>query len=497
MPVGQLRFIVPDMSRISDRSAQQAYLTGFEPIPNYCRTRLSEGELTVEREGFDSVKLNIPWRVDGFGEILIGSATLMQRERPYLLPLELARGKINQVRNQFAEWQLAGLAQTPALKEKLSSAVRLFTEAAVRQHEPDTAAKYAQEALVEAFEAALIVADLYSEQALVFRHQTMAKLPIAFGTSLGRGVAESPVSLPTASLCNTAVVPLIWRNTSPAEDEYLWDSYNQQIQWCRSQGMNIAAGPLLRLDERGFPDWLTAWQGDVDAITAFSAEYVAKTVQQFRGRVSFWNCATFSYRAQSLGLKDEDKLRIIARAIDTVRRFDADTPLIVSFDQPWGEYLRKLPLAYPPIHIADHLVRSGLPIAALGLELEVGYHPDGSYLRDPLELGKLIDAWSMLGMPLYVFLTVPSGESPDPLAEGRSSPIAGAYAGGWSPAAQADWVRKCVPILLAKPSVQGIAWQQLRDDEPHDLPHGGLFDFEGMPKPALTALAYLRKQHLI
>lgn len=497
MPVGQLRFIVPDMTRISDRSAQQAYLTGFEPIPNYCRTRLTDGELTIEREGFDSVKLNIPWRVDGYGEILICSATLMQRDRPYLLPLELARGKINQTRNQLAEWQMAGLPMTDVLKKQMSEAVRLFTEAAVRQHEPATAAKFAQEALAAACEAALTVAELYSDQALIFRHQSMAKLPIAFGTSLGRSLAPPAVTTSAGTLCNTAVVPLIWRNTSPAEDEYVWDPYEEQITWCRNQGMNIAAGPLLRLDERGFPDWLTAWQGDVDAIAAFSAEYVAKTVQQFRGRVSFWNVAGFSYRAQSLGLKDEDKLRIIARGIDTVRRYDADTPLIVSFDQPWGEYLRRLPLAYPPLHIADHLVRSGLPIAAIGLELEVGYHPDGSYLRDPLEVGKFIDSWSMLGMPLYVFITVPSGESPDPLAEGRSSPIAGAAQGGWTPAAQADWVRKCVPMLLAKPSVQGIAWQQLRDDEPHDLPHGGLFDAQGNPKPALTALTYLRKQHLV
>lgn len=497
MPVGQLRFIVPDMSRISDRSAQQAYLTGFEPIPNYCRTRLGDGELTVEREGFDSVKLNIPWRIDGYGEMLIGTATLMQRDRPYLLPLELARGKINQVRNQLAEWQLAGLPMTEQLKKLLSNAVRLFTDAAVRQHDPIESSKIAQEALIAAVEAALTVAELYSDQALLFRHQSMAKLPIAFGTSLGRGGVQATVAQQAASLCNTAVVPLIWRHTSPAEDEYVWDHYENQIHWCRSQGMNIAAGPLLRLDERGFPDWLTAWQGDVDAIAAFSAEYVAKTVQQFRGRVSFWNVATFSYRAQSLGLKDEDKLRIIAKAIDTVRRFDADTPLIVGFDQPWGEYLRKLPLAYPPLHIADHLVRSGLPLAAIGLELEVGYHPDGSYLRDPLEVGKFIDSWSMLGMPLYLYLTVPSGEAPDPLAEGRSSPIAGAYHGGWSPAAQADWVRKCVPMLLAKPSVQGIAWTQLRDDEQHDLPHGGLFDAQGIPKPALTALAYLRKQHLV
>ena len=52
-------------------------------------------------------------------------------------------------------------------------------------------------------------------------------------------------------------------------------------------------------------------------------------------------------------------------------------------------------------------------------------------------------------------------------------------------------------MLLAKPSVQGIAWQQYRDDEAHELPHAGLVDGEGQPKPALVELAALRKQHVL
>ena len=29
---------------------------------------------------------------------------------------------------------------------------------------------------------------------------------------------------------------------------------------------------------------------------------------------------------------------------------------------------------------------------------------------------------------------------------------------------------------MAKPAVQGVIWNQLRDNQPHDFPHGGLFD---------------------
>ncbi|MGC3966649.1 MAG: hypothetical protein QM775_04555 [Pirellulales bacterium] len=171
----------------------------------------------------------------------------------------------------------------------------------------------------------------------------------------------------TQAVCNTAIVPLVWKQVVPQEDDYHWAAYGDQLDWCQAQGINTCAGPLVKFDDRGLPTWLNAWQDDVDAIAAFAAEYAARVVTQFRGRVSFWNAASFSYRAHQLGLKDEEKLRIIARLFDTIRRCDTDTPLVVSFDQPWGEYLRRVPLAYAPIHIADHLVRSGLPIAAPGI----------------------------------------------------------------------------------------------------------------------------------
>jgi hypothetical protein len=52
-------------------------------------------------------------------------------------------------------------------------------------------------------------------------------------------------------------------------------------------------------------------------------------------------------------------------------------------------------------------------------------------------------------------------------------------------------------MLLSKPAVRGVAWQQAYDNRPHDLPRGGLFDAAGKAKPALAALAALRKEHLI
>src|SRR5206468_3095056 len=97
-------------------------------------------ELLVEREGNESVKVHIPWPIDGFGMPLIATGTLQQRERPYLLPVELARGKINQTRNQLADWQQVGLEVPDGVTAKLHEAVTLLTAAACGQDQPTNAA---------------------------------------------------------------------------------------------------------------------------------------------------------------------------------------------------------------------------------------------------------------------------------------------------------------------------------------------------------------------
>jgi len=497
MPVGQLRFVVPEPDRLSERAVGQAYLSGYDPIPSYCRAKLIDGGLLVEREGTDSCKLNVPWRVEGRGEILVTTATLGQRERPYLLPLELARGKVNQVRTQLAEWLPFGLVCSPELTSLLREATKLFTHAAVQQADVAAATAKAQAALCLAFDAADALSACYVEQALAVRHRANAKLPVAFGTSLGNRLPEGPAVQALTNLCNTAVVPLVWRDVVNLEEEYSWEPYVGQIEWCRSHGINVAAGPLVRLDDRGLPDWLMLWQSDVDGVLAFTAEYVTTVVRKLRNQVTMWHVASYSHRDHSLELRDEDKLRIIVRAVETARRHDPDSPIIVSFDQPWGEYLRRLPTGYSPLHVADHLVRSGLPITALGLELDIGYQPDGTYHRDVLELGRIIDLWSSLGLPLFLFLTVPGGEGPDDKARSPSQPVGGAYGQSWTAEVQARWIRDYIPMLLARSSVQGIAWSPLREDDPHHLSHGGLFDGHGAAKPAYSALLSIRKKHLI
>ena len=183
-------------------------------------------------------------------------------------------------------------------------------------------------------------------------------------------------------------------------------------------------------------------------------------------------------------------------AIEVTRQTDPRTPIVLMVDQPWAEFMSETECDLSPLHFADALVRADLGLAGIGLELNLGYWPGGSQLRDPLEVGRLVDRWSLLGLPLLVMLTLPSSAAADPLARSEARPAGYGPQGESTPESQLRWVNELAPMLLAKQRVQAIFWNQASDAAPHDFAHGGLFDAAGTAKPALAALGRLRQQYL-
>ena len=74
--------------------------------------------MTCIRETTESGRLFVPWPIEGHGTPIVGTATLAERPAPYVLAVELARGKLNDVRNQLADWTQMGLRSTPELERR-------------------------------------------------------------------------------------------------------------------------------------------------------------------------------------------------------------------------------------------------------------------------------------------------------------------------------------------------------------------------------------------
>ena len=244
----------------------------------------------------------------------------------------------------------------------------------------------------------------------------------------------------------------------------------------------------MQPDGRGLPDWVYLWDDDFESLLSAAAQFVDAAVNRYRGRVDLWHCAARVNTSQVLRFSEEEKLRMVAWIVCRVKQLDPDHPQMIGIDQPWGEFQGRRPVDLAPIHFADALVRARLDLKAIFLEMNFGCFTGGSLLRSEVDVSRLLDYWSLLGLPLLVGLSLPSGDAPDALA--RQKPDFSA--GSWSLAAQQAWAARYVPLLLARPGIQAVVWNQFEDGQPHEFPHAGLITPEGQAKPALRTLAALR-----
>jgi hypothetical protein len=490
--MGQMRFRVHDRDRLPDDALHRIYVAGVEDFPWSTRSMWDGDQLVVTRGVDDSGYVYVPWRVDGQGLRLLGTSTLMERDEPYVLEVELARGLIQRLRSRVFVWEWLGTATPPELSERLRYATSEFSRAATMQQDPAAAASHANAALSAALAMADDLVRHFSDHALESR-QRQTPVSTLLGVTLGPQAPPVTVKRQIVDACTLVQVPVAWRTIENREGKRDWKATDDQLAWCQTAGLKVAAGPLLRMDDRGVPDWMYLWEGDDDNLARLLLDHVRAVVSRYTGRVHLWHVASRVNNGRLMSLDEESRLNLVAKAVQVVRRIDPRTPTVVSFDQPWAEYLVDQDNDLAPWHYADALVRADLGISGFGLEINAGYWPRGSAHRPVFEYSRLLDQWGQLGLPLMMLLSTASSTGPDPLAVStiHAEPTEASAASDGDP--QAAWARLVAPLLASRPSVQVLLWNQLMDNDPHEFPHGGLFDEHGKAKPTLAVLRELRK----
>ena len=492
--MGLMRFRVSDRRALPADAVERAYFTGLDEIPWRSRSQWTDEGLSIRRTEDDSGNFHIPWIVPGFGELSLQTGCLMERDQPYQLAVELARGTVNRIRNQLATWQTSGLTFGDHLP-LLSKSLELLAKAATAQHQPDQAERFATEALCASVELVGQLCRAYSENALAVRRKQQVRLTTALGVNLGSAAFGEGVGRYVVNTFNTTVVPFSWSDIEPIEGKRDWSLSDKQVEWSRANGLKTLAGPLLSFDRYRLPGWLFLYEGDNDALMAHVDDYLRAVATRYKGRINLWQIGARMNVNDTLELGEEDRLRLAALAIEAVRAIDPRTAITITIDQPWGEFMRSQHCDFSPLHFADALVRADLGLSGIGLEINLGYSSDATQPRDALDFIRQIDRWSSLGLPLLISLTVPSSSAPDLKARSKVHPL-GSGDGVPMPQSQARWAEQLVPLLLAKPVVQGIVWNQLLEAAPHELPNAGLFDADNQPKPAAATLREVRQKFL-
>lgn len=505
--MGQFRFAVPPDQIDALDLWETAYICGIEGVPWEGRVTLDDGILTVHRSVDDSGRLYIPYPVAAGGPLAtLASCSLRQNnrtgsDRPYLLPLELARGECFRLRTQADFWRRSGLQPNESLWKQLQSATDAFLRAATSRGSIEKAGRAAGEAIEQLHRTSRAWANCYNHQAIEYRKQSEGQLGTLLGATVGAAasaglVAGGPLQQPFLDAFNTIGIPVGWGAVETDAGKVDFAPFDQMFDWATASGLRIVAGPLLDFQPRLLPQWSYLVEDDFDTLVDAVERYVERTVLRYQGRVTLWHATAGLNTPGPMTLDEEQIMRLAVAVIHTIRRVDPRTPVVISVDQPWGDYLGSTRDGISPLHFTDALIRSNLGIAGVGLEMRMNYAGAGSLPRTLLDLGQQIDRWSALGLPLLVQLAMPAASGTDAEAVRSCDIIPLGPDGQTNATLQCEiglgWIR----TLIAKGVVHGILWDGWDDRVPHTMPHAGLIDAAGAPRPLLKQMTALRRQLL-
>ncbi|HEV7278834.1 MAG TPA: endo-1,4-beta-xylanase [Pirellulaceae bacterium] len=479
-----MRFWVPDeYARRGDLLAH-AYLAGAEGIPARRKLVYEAPYLSIVREANDSCYGSFLWDYGARTPAILTTASLRERAEPYHLTLELARGTLHRLKSQTSVWDYVGIDYGQPPEGEIDDAEEAFLRAAVAQRDPVACHLQAQRSLEIAATLLDRVTRAAAEKALETRRQD-GPLATMFGVQLDPW-SDSHKDWPRIlGAFNSISVPLVWNKVQPDEGQHDWAPVNRALEWAASQGLHVCAGPILRFDRAFLPDWLQFWNDDFAAMQAHLLRYVREAAQACKGKVHFWHAVAGVNNPGMLKLQPEQALRLTVAAIDVLRQVDPDSPILVSFDQPFAESFVDSEAELASFHMAESLAHADVGIAGIGIELDLGYQPHGTLPRTLWEMHLLLERWRLTQLPLVVRLSAPEAPAPVVAGHDRTEFVA---------QPRSDLFEELLPVIAAKDFVYGVFWKALYDRDDPRFPRSGLFEGPGRPTPLLETFARFRKR---
>jgi hypothetical protein len=495
--MGTISFLLPEdlPPHEADELACACIAGGPDNMPWPSDTVLDANFLTIRRSVDESGYLQAPWRLPEIGSLMGSSSTLMERDTPYEMLVELARGKVNQVRCQMQDWCMGGLQVSAEMQESVQRASSAFGRSVLAEL-PAERILQVRSVLDSAYRAADRLVRTYIDQVLHIRHQHQVKLETLLGSRLRAPLQGDEEAALLGRASNSVVIALPWHQLEPAQGQYFWGPFDALVESATDQKLQIGAGPLIDFSPANLPDWIFQHENEPQRLAHCMGQFVETVVNRYHGKIRRWQLCSGSNWGNALRLGEDDLLWLTVRLIEAARQIDPRLELTVGLVQPWGEYMAVEERLHSPFIFADTLTRAGANLAALDLELVMGVTPRGSYCRDLLETSRLIDLYALLGTPLHITLGYPSAAGSDPQADPALRVGSGAWRGGPLVDSQADWAASFAALAISKPSVQAVHWIHFSDREPHQFPNCGLLDSQGRPRPALEQLQRLRETHL-
>jgi len=440
------------------------------------RTSLNENTLTCERSQSESGQMRLLWpRFDRSFQV-VHTTCLREQSQPYHLEVELARGQLSRLRNQFFSWHGAGLQSSPALDQLIHDAHRSFRAAVLRTEAPELSAGAALLSIDLSSRASDLLCQHYMDQRIGYRRNRAARIPVFLGCHLNEVPEDSEAFCKTF---NAVQVDTRWNTLEHDDGEYNWQRLDQLVAWAQERKLFIVGGPLIDLSQDLLPAWLKSWAGDLVNLQSFTADFVETVVGRYVGRIRHWEVVAGANRGGVAELDEEQRLNLLVRAIEAARQVDEHTQISLRIVQPWGEYLSQTKNRLSPMQFIDTLRRCGVRLGEINLDIRVDSLPSPTLWRDSLSLSQMLDQWSLLQLPINVMLSLPA------IPDGRDAE---------AEIVQAEWLERAVMMCLAKERVVGIYCTNWNENPDTAVPTS-LISSNGEPRESLNRLSLLSEQY--
>ena len=501
--------------------------------------RIAHGELTVIPKDPGTVSLEILFPLSESDanakadrQLLLTTTLLPQRDRPYLLSLELARKQLMRFLNALEEWNLAMLPGDHAAlrtferaREDFSSALVSWRSVEGQGAQPDdpalvTAESKARQALIDASDAGELLVREAVGQGLKARADgswfadamaraersigrpagkaiAVVKAPEAHGVTLA-GVARvgcavdprvfaEPGQAALAKAADFVSVPMPWASVEPDEGKYQFATTDRWIEWAvRKAKLPVVVGPVLDFAPGMLPEWLFIWENDHETLRELVYEHMRQVVTRYRRTAQWWTLASALGVEGALSLRFEQIADLLRVASTVARKLHPQGRVQVEVVDPFALYAARSPRSVPPLLLGELIAQSGTHVDAIGLRVDLTDPGVAGAARDTMAFSEILDRYASLDRPVSVtFATCPSVPAKDEREQGS-------WDGPWSAETQAAWITQALAVAAAKPYVHSICWG-LAQDTPKSTAGTGLVDAQGVSRPSLSALARLRE----
>ncbi|MFQ5414318.1 MAG: endo-1,4-beta-xylanase [Phycisphaerae bacterium] len=469
-----------------------AYVLGTDDVPLRAELGLKNGVIGCRKRAAGPAGLALVWKVSGIGEVLLESVRVPERRGPYLLTVELARGRLMRLSERVEDWGLLAHASAADGLASMDTARDLLIRA-LQADGGGEASALGDASLMHAVRASETLAGVHAEQLLAKRCERGGVGRRAFGCAVGLGKPTDLHHKRLSTGFDFATLPMTWRDIEPREQAFHWEPLDTWVEWLAKHHIPIRGTSLVSFSEANVPDWLYIWEHDFDTIRDLAFEHARRVLTRYGQYVQVWDVISGIHAPTCFAFTFEQLMELTRMAAALCRQASPRSGVVIDMVMPWGEYYARNQRTIPPALYADMVVQSGVNFDAFGLQFRFGRNEDGMFARDMFSISALLDQFGKVGKPLHITgVQVPSAPAGDD--DGGTQSAGGVWHEPWSESVQAAWLRQFLEIAMSKPFVERVSWGCLADAPKHGAPHDGVLRADLTPKPAFEALVKLRAE---